>query len=79
MAQVTLNAVGVEVLDGTQTDNTLIAVGAYPVRMATGDITGRAVADWAPVAPGQMIIIPPSLIVTMAGTNAVVWYEAFGE
>lgn len=81
MSKVTVASTGTQILDGTQTVNTLLVVGSTAIRMATGAVGVRTYADMAPLGAGQRIIIPPSIVVTLfcaAGEDASAWTEGFG-
>lgn len=82
MAKVTVTSAGVQILDGTQTVNTLVTVGNTPVRHGTGTIGARAFDDLSPLGAGQYIIFPPGVRVTLyalaAKTQAFIYTEGFG-
>lgn len=82
MAKTLIASTGTQILDGTQTTNTLVSIGSIALRMATGTVGVRTYDDMLPIAGGQRIIIPPSVRVTFfctaSETSAYVWFEAFG-
>lgn len=82
MAKVTVTSAGVQILDGTQTVNTLVTVGNTPVRHGTGTIGARPFDDLSPLGAGQYIIFPPSVRVTIYAlptkTQAFIYTEGFG-
>jgi hypothetical protein len=82
MAKVTVTSAGVQILDGTQTVNTLVTVGSTPIRHGTGTIGARPFDDLSPLGAGQYIIFPPGVRVTLyCGTSdnyAIVHTEGFG-
>jgi hypothetical protein len=80
MTKYTIDDDGTQVLDGTQTTNTLIRIGDN-VRMATGTVGERTYDDMLPLGTGQLFIVPPGVRVTFfTGTDetSVVWTEVFG-
>ena len=80
MAQVDVGTTATTILDGTQTTDTLVKVGAFPIRIATGSATGRTFANSTPIDKGQIVIFPAGVIVTgfVASGTAPVWVEGFG-
>jgi hypothetical protein len=82
MAKVTVTSAGVQILDGTQTVNTLVKCGGTPVRFGTGTIGARVFDDLTPLDAGQYIIFPPSRRVTVyalpSKTQAFIFTEDFG-
>lgn len=81
MAEFTITPAGVEILDGTQTVNTFVSVGSTPIRMGTGVVGVRPVADLAPIAGNTIYIVPPLVRTTLYVTGAIngtVWTEGYG-
>lgn len=82
MAKVTVTSAGVQILDGTQTVNTLVTVGSTPIRHGTGTIGARAFDDLSPLGAGQYIIFPPGVRVTLfcatSDSYAIIHTEGFG-
>ena len=82
MAKVTVTSAGVQILDGTQTVNTIVSTEASPVSFGVGPIGGRVFSDLAVIPAWRQYIFPPSVIVTLyalpSKTNAYVKTEVFG-
>ena len=82
MAKVTVTSAGVQILDGTQTTNTLVTVGSTPIRVGTGTIGARVFDDLAPIGAGQYIVFPPGVRTTLfcaaSDSYAIIHTEGFG-
>ena len=82
MSKLTVTSTGTVILDGTQTVDTLVAVGTGGLRFATGTVGGRVYDDMAPLGSGQIVVFPAGLLITgfteTAGKTCSIWKEVFG-
>ena len=80
MAQVNVTTDATTILDGTETVDSLVRVGSFPIRIATGDPASRSFANATPMSPGQVVIFPAGVEVTawVGSGSAPVWVETFG-
>jgi hypothetical protein len=79
MPAVTVTDEATTIVDGTQSVDTIVKVGARPVRMAFGDPEGRSFGDAMPFGIGQFLTVPAGLEVTgwTRSGVATVWTEEF--
>ena len=81
MAIVTVTTSATTILDGTQVADTMVTVGAVPIRIATGSAVGRTFDNSTPIDRGQIIVFPAGTIVTgFVGTGSIsapVYVESF--
>lgn len=70
-----------QILDGTQTIDTLITNGSTPLAYCGGATAGFTFLTGTPVGAGERIVVPATLAwnaIADAGTDGVVWETDFG-
>ena len=70
-----------QILDGTQTIDTLITNGSVPLAYCGGSTAGFTFLTGTPIGAGEKIVIPALLAwnaIADTGTEGVVWETDFG-